>query len=244
MKKKIICIFVLILLIVTTVSAMRNVNTERLTWYIETVDSTGDVGRCNSIALDTGGYPHISYYDNTNRDLKYAYKDAGGWHNQTVDSTSDIVGMDTSIALDTDDYPHISYWNGTNEDLKYATVNQPPGAPTITGPTSGKVGKEIEFTFNAVDPDGDNVKYHIDWDDGDSDETGLYPSGEDVKVKHTWDSDGTYTIRAYAEDEFGLVGPEGTLTVTMPRNRATSNVLFYRLLEQFPLLQKLLLLQR
>jgi len=116
-----------------------------------------------------------------------------------------------------------------------------PNAPIIKGPAKGKVDNKIEYTFNAEDPNGDDIKYHIYWDDGDSDVTGLNPSGTDVKVKHTWNNKGTYTIRAYAEDEYGLVGPEGTLTVTMPRSRAI-NGFFLRFLEQFPLLQ--LLLQR
>ena len=36
--------------------------------------------------------------------------------------------------------------------------NEPPSIPTITGKSNGNVGTEYEYTFNAVDPDGDNVK--------------------------------------------------------------------------------------
>jgi len=118
----------------------------------------------------------------------------------------------------------------------------PPGMPTIVGQLNGNAGQSYDYTFNAVDPDGDDVKYHIDWDDGDSDTTAFSPSGTNVTVSHIWSDEGTYTIKATAEDTYGLVGPEGTLEVTMPRNKATYNLLFLRFLEQFPILR--LLLQR
>ncbi len=124
--------------------------------------------------------------------------------------------------------------------IKIAGENYPPNAPIITGEINGKKRIEYEYTFNAVDPDDNDVKYHIDWDDGDSDTTAFSPSGTNVTVSHIWSEEGTYTITAYAEDTNGLVGPEGTLTVTMPRNRASHySSLFMRFLERFPLLEKL-----
>jgi hypothetical protein len=42
------------------------------TWQIETVESTGDVGQHASLALDGDGYLHLSYYDASSRNLRYA----------------------------------------------------------------------------------------------------------------------------------------------------------------------------
>jgi len=120
----------------------------------------------------------------------------------------------------------------TDDDTAPVLISSPPNQPTITGSNSGKAGVEYEYTFNAVDPDGDNVKYHIDWGDSNSETTTFSPSGTDVKVKHTWSTKGPYTIKATAEDTNGLVGPEGTLSVSMPKNRATQG-LFLQILQNF-----------
>jgi hypothetical protein len=97
-------------------------------WDTTTVDATGDVGRYPAIAIDASGIRHVSYYDTTNGDLKYATcpnncTDPNSWNGIgskiVVDSTSD-VGLFTEIAVDTFGTPHISYINATNQSLKYA----------------------------------------------------------------------------------------------------------------------------
>jgi len=110
---------------------------------------------------------------------------------------------------------------------------EPPEAPSIDGPITGDPGTAYDYKFNAVDPDGDEVKYHIDWGDENSEVTDLYPSGQDRIVAHTYTSSGKYTITAYAEDSNGNIGPSSTLQVTMPRDKTVS-FLFQRLLERFP----------
>ena len=94
---------------------------EAATWGTETVDSSGMVGTYTSIALDSSDDAHISYYDSTNGNLKYATNASGSWEAETVDS-SGIVGKYTSIALDSSGNPHISYYDDTNDNLRYGSV--------------------------------------------------------------------------------------------------------------------------
>ena len=81
-----------------------------------------DVGRFADIAIDSTDSIHISYFDETNGDLKYATDKSGSWVISTIDNTAGrIVGHFTSIAVDSNDKIHISYHDDTMEDLKYAT---------------------------------------------------------------------------------------------------------------------------
>ena len=73
------------------------------------VDSAGIVGQWTSLALDSNGFRHISYYDNTNTALKYATDASGSWVTITIDSP---VGTHHSISVDSNDKVHIAYTKG------------------------------------------------------------------------------------------------------------------------------------
>jgi len=115
--------------------------------------------------------------------------------------------------------------------------SQAPDTPIINGPTSGTAGTEYPYTISTTDPDGDDVYYCIDWDDG-TDEVciGPYASGEEVIIKHTWSEKNTYSLRVKAKDDSGAESDWATLSVTMPKTRLMLNII-QRLLELFPILQ-------
>ena len=133
-----------------------------------------------------------------------------------------------------------------NGDIVAFGENLPPENPTIDGEINGAVGEDYDYTFCTTDPNGDDVFYYIDWGDGQVEEwIGGYFSGEDVIVNHTWDEEGTFTIKAKAKDNFNAESDWTTLEITMPVNKHAQTNPFITFLENlFPnafLLLRLLL---
>ena len=133
---------------------------------ITTVDSSARVGLYTSIAISTDGNPVISYYDETNKDLKVAKCNdpACSGNDETiavVDATND-VGSETSIAIGNDGYPVISYADSTNDVLKVAKCNDPActggGEILSTVASSGYVTNAI-----AISNDGNPVIAFYVW---------------------------------------------------------------------------------
>jgi hypothetical protein len=114
---------------------------------IKTIDSSGNVGKYSSLALDAEGNPHISYHDVTNNDLKYAYCNGSTWHVETVDYST-WLGLYTSIALDPNGNPCISYYDNWDSDLKYAAWNGSAWNIQLVDTAGGS------FTSLAINSDG------------------------------------------------------------------------------------------
>jgi hypothetical protein len=130
--------------------------------------------------------------------------------------------------------------------IPYSCSNSPPEAPIISGPTHGKPNIDYNYTFVSTDPEGGDVWYHICGGDKEIIYIyGPYPSGEDITLFYNWTDKGTYLITCWATDIYDAVSNTTTLEVTIPRNKAlTSNMLLLRILERFPLLERLYYLIR
>jgi len=181
MNKKInLCMGVFIFLI-----TILNSGPSRADWYLETVDiggamGTADVGQYNSIALDSNGNPHISYYD-TDGLLKYAYHDGVRWYSNWIDGHFERSrGQYTSIALDRFDRPHISYYDDNLGDLIYAKC------------TTEECWDETNWVKSSVDSDNNVGMYSsIALDSNDNPHISYYDAdGGDLKYAYfdgTWD---------------------------------------------------------
>jgi len=182
-----------------------------------------------------GGVPPYSWHwdfgdgdTSDEQNPNHAYENAG---NYTV----------TLYVTDSTDGP-----NSTVNDTTWALIEElpVPPPPEIYGPLSGRVWVEYDYYFLIPDVTYcDALRLRVDWGDtGPGKWHGPYNPGENVTLSHTWRNKGDYTIRAQVMDVFGTQSDWGELRVTMPRNRASYNSLFLKLLEQFPILHRLLFL--
>ena len=83
---------------------------------------------------------------------------------------------------------------------------QPPESPKIpSGPTIGIIGAEYEYSSKTSDPNGNQIFYLFDWNDGtDSGWIGPYESGETCKANHIWYNNNSYKVKVKAKDIYEL----------------------------------------
>jgi hypothetical protein len=138
-------------------------------WYCQTVDSVGDVGKYNSIAAIAGGV-NISYHDATNGDLKWAESTDAPYHHtwriRTVDRgilPAKKTGLYTSLALPSYGSPRISYHyqNQEGDDELRLAVYVGGGGDCGYGEHAGKWRCETIETGEGV---GEHTSLAIDDD--------------------------------------------------------------------------------
>ena len=107
-------------------------------------------------------------------------------------------------------YDSTECFDGIIDEVKVFKIpggNKPPNPPIISGPTSGSISDDYNYTFITTDKDGDDLYLLVDW--GDNTNTGWigpYSSDEEVKLSPSWSENGVYNIKAKAKDVYEYEG--------------------------------------
>ncbi|KAA0002734.1 MAG: hypothetical protein FE048_03135, partial [Thermoplasmata archaeon] len=89
-------------------------------------------------------------------------------------------------------------------ELLLTEVEFPPSTPEkLQGEIIGKTNKTYVYTTSSEDPEGDEIKYLINWGDGNEEWTDFYLSGEIATLSHLWNKEGTYNVIVKAVDKWG-----------------------------------------
>ena len=85
----------------------------------ELVDGRGVVYQV-SLAVDSQGNPHLTYYESTvDKDLRYAFRNGSAWVREDVDTVGDVGGS-PSITLDSVGNPHVVSIDATRDVLRHS----------------------------------------------------------------------------------------------------------------------------
>ncbi len=118
-------------------------------------------------------------------------------------------------------------------EISLDRFNEVPNKPSIDGPTKGIPGITYEYKFSATDPDEDNLEFYIQWGDDNIEEwIGPYLSGEKFTINHSWEEEGTYSLKVKVRDIYEEESSWVTIQVTIPRVKGY-NFLLIRILERF-----------
>lgn len=135
------------------------------TFQTSTIDSSADVGVGSSIAIDSNNKAHVSYYDITNKAIKYATNVSGAWVSTTIATNVDGGGSPSQsvIKIDSNYKVHIIYYDYYNGGIKYST--------NISGAwTTSTIAAGSNFSM-VIDA---NNKLHVSHSGGVMSATGLY----------------------------------------------------------------------
>jgi hypothetical protein len=79
--------------------------------------------------------------------------------------------------------------------------NRPPTAPQVSGPTLGKPGASLTYSFSSTDPENQEIAYKAAWGDTSTvDWSSTYASGQQVTRTHAYPDSGVYRVKVKAKD--------------------------------------------
>jgi nitroreductase len=228
-------------------------NTHSITEILQG-DQREEIKNCveyNDIMLDTASFIIIPCLDTKIGSSQYQrfwyYENGAIIHNVLLEAAA--LNLSANVVYDISDESGLRSALGISSQTNliplsvvpvgnpFTSPNNPPEAPNIDGQVNGSAGTSYNYSFNSVDPDGDDVYYYIKWGDGHTKIwDGPHASGVDIDIAHTYTNQGTFIIEAKAKDSNGAESNWSSMEVTMPKNKPfIYNFLFLsRLFERFP----------
>jgi hypothetical protein len=136
-------------------------------WGVSKVDRTRGSGKFNSVAMDSGGRPHIAYANVSaeTESLRYATWNGKRWNVEIVEGgTGPVPVYSVSMILDNKDVPHIVYTQLGPRLIKYATrVNGKWQIEAVDAYVSAADGDGFwDRDGIAVDPEGNPYISYFD----------------------------------------------------------------------------------
>jgi len=170
-----------------------------------------------------------------------SWKGVDGFGNYLPEGTYTVYGYTDSV-----------WYNGQKYTInKEQPFNMPwrskqPYKPSLSCNAKGRIDEEFTLEITPTDPESDRIiQAEINWGDGKTEimqplvETWL--SGETQEFTHTWSKTGTFKIEARVMDENNIWSEWSQKHVQMPKQKI-KNTMLTQLLEQFPMLARLLTL--
>jgi len=187
-------------------------------WYTASTASKAKVATSFIENIDDSTVPwpkaEKTYYDNALIDKE--------WHNWTGNH-GDFFEPNKTCLWHTDNWA-----SGENDSVAVITwfnATHPPFVPfTPSGPNGNYTKTSYGYTSGTIDPNGDNVMYEFDWEDGTNSNTSYVPSGTNVTVYHAWNSTGTYNVTVRAKDATNWSAWTQPKTITISNSRGPGDV--------------------
>ncbi|MBU0496856.1 MAG: agmatine deiminase family protein [Candidatus Thermoplasmatota archaeon] len=227
--------------------------------YIEHTPLFGTINGDMGVDIQCSVFAYSGYSIDTTASMVYWKEDTGNWQTTAIQLTSGNTYQATitpqqnnatisyyihaeDIYGKTANHPFIGAPDPHQFTVEITQTNTPPEQPQRpTGQAQGKAGEPYPYETMTTDSNGDDVYYMWDWGDGTtSDWLGPYTSGATCSFSHTWNEQGTYSIRVKAKDIHDAESEwSEPLSIKMPVFTVTMTQILERLIQRFPILSQI-----
>jgi hypothetical protein len=103
------------------------------------------------LAIDSKNHLHVTYFGNTNANLKYMTYNGSSWSTPVSIDSTDNIGGESSLAIDSNDHLHVTYLDNTNDNLEYMTYDGFSWSTPVTLDSRDNVGSDSSLAIDSSD---------------------------------------------------------------------------------------------